>query len=134
MKNKILFTGICIIFTIFQVQSQVRNRSTKDSIEIIRFCGFTETYDCVFGIHIDKEKAIGTVLTIMDKEKGSENMLTEMIIAAETMDKEKGLSIHQQFEKVSSKGYHKITHEEFIKLSIAEKKALLGNSLLQFNY
>ena len=117
-----------------KLHAQVEKESSKDTIEIIRFCGFTDTYDCVFGIHLDKQKAVETVLTIMDARKSSDAMLTEMIIATETMDKEKGLSILHQFKKVSSNGYHTITQEEFLKLSTAEKKALLGNSLQPLNY
>ncbi|WP_027392815.1 hypothetical protein [Aquimarina latercula] len=94
MKNNILITGICVILTLFKAHAQVEKESSKDTIEIIRLCGFTDTYDCVFGIHIDKQKAIETVLTIMDAGKSSDTILTEMIIATEIMEKDKGLSIY----------------------------------------
>lgn len=133
-KNKILIIGTCVILTLFDAHSQVVKESSKDSIEIIRFCGFTSTYNCVFGIHIDKQKAIETVLNIMNEKQNSDTILAEMIIAKETMEKQKGLSIHNQFNRVSSKGYYIITQEDFVKLSTAEKKALLGNCLQPLNY
>jgi len=129
MKHKtILVAIILIIYTMMRVQSQTEKKPLNEEIDIIRVNGITYSGDRIFGIHLNKEEAIQITMKLMDEKNKHDDQLKEVKISAETVNKEEGFLVFEQFKGSSAKGYWKIPKEEFEKLTSREKKALLGKS------
>lgn len=120
-----------LLFNTLSIRSQTfKKQSLQELTEIFRFNAITNSGDRIFGIHLNKEKAVQIATGLMFQEKNSGNIIKELKISTETIAKKKGELAYEQFKKLCPNGYKIVSKDEFSALTPLEKKGLLGNSSL----
>ncbi|WP_027395160.1 hypothetical protein [Aquimarina latercula] len=120
-----------LLFTTISIQSQTaQKQSSNEFTEFFRFNATTYSGDRIFGIHPNKEKAVQIATSLMFQENNSEDIIKELKISTEIIEKKKGTLVYKRFKKLCPNGYRIISKDEFSKLTAIEKEGLLGNSSL----
>lgn len=132
MNTKTTLAILCfLLFTSVSIQSQITKKQSPDKLtEIFRFNAITNSGDRIFGIHPNKEKAIKIATDLMFQDNDFGDVIRDLRISAETIERKKGVLVYEQFKNLCPNGYQIISKDEFSKLTAIEKEGLLGNSSL----